>query len=143
MSEDRIFHTWDKWECYPAGFYEKKPADKSMSDEDCKIAYRDFLRDLFRFEHGLKRVISEWPNSCEHYLTNQNMNRIAWLGQAAMCIETGVPSIYRGGFNRLTDDEQQAANELALKYLNIWLKANDRKPLSWEEAQSRTEANLY
>lgn len=143
MTEERIYHTWDKWECYPAGFYNKKPKYKSMTDEDCKNAYRDFLADLDKFETGLKRVISEWKNSCEHYLTNQSMNRIAWLGQAAMCIETGIPSMYRGGFNRLTEQQQLDANLLALKYLNLWLKRNNRKELSWEEAQSKTEANLY
>ena len=32
-------------------------------------------------------VIVEWVNSCEHYLSNFAMNRIAWVGQAAMCYD--------------------------------------------------------
>ena len=80
---DRIFHEWEDWECYPAGFYGDKPP-KGMTVTDCEEAYRDFLADIPRFEAALNRVITEWVHSCEHYLTNQKMNRIAWLGQASM-----------------------------------------------------------
>ena len=89
------------------------------------------------------RVLIEWPNSSEHYLSNESMNRIAWLGQASMCIAHGVPSQFRGGFNRLSDEEQHAANLAALKFLNIWLQLRGDKPLTLEEAKSKTEANLY
>lgn len=140
---DRIYHTWDEWECYPAGFYEPKPPDKSLTDENCRNMYHDFLQDLPRFETGLQGVLRDWPNSCEHYLTNERMNRIAWLGQAAMCHETRVPAKYCGGFNRLTEDEQLAANEMALKYLNIWMETHGEEQLTLETAKSKTEANLY
>jgi len=102
-----------------------------------------FLRDLPRFERGLQRILDEWKRSCEHYLSNENMNRIAWLGQASMCIETGVPACFRGGFNLLTDEEQKAADALALKYLNRWLESIGEPALSVETAQSKTKANLY
>lgn len=139
----RIYHTWDEWECYPAGFYENRPKDKSMSDDDCRAMYRDFLRDTEAFKSALSRVLSEWPNSCEHYLSNENMNRIAWLGQASMCIDRGIPSHFRGGFNWLTREEQSAANLIALEALNRWLADRGEPPLSIEDAQSKTEMNLY
>jgi len=138
----RIHHTWEKWECYPAGFYNDDPP-KGMTAQEATEAYMYFLRDLPRFERGLQKVIEEWPRSCEHYLSNENMNRIAWLGQASMCVETGVPACFRGGFNLLSDDEQKAADALALKYLNNWLESKGRSTLSVEAAQSKTKANLY
>jgi hypothetical protein len=138
----RILHTYEKWECYPAGFYENLPP-AGMSKEDCEQQYCAMLKDIPTFESALYRVISEWPNSCEHYLTNDRMNRIAWLGQASLCIEYHIPSIFRGGFNLLTEQEQLAANEAALRWLNIWLLSRDREELTMETAQSRTEANLY
>ncbi len=137
----RVYHTWDLWECYPAGFYEIRHASKS--DEDCRIEYAEFLRDDDAFRAALERVISEWKFSCEHYLTNENMNRIAWLGQASMCISRGVPSIYRGGFNRLSKPEQERANATALEYLNRWLVSNGDEPLDIDAAQSKTQMNLY
>ena len=132
--ESRIFHTHDKWECYKAGFYATKK--DGMTKDQCQQAYRDFLADIPRFEEALNIVITEWKHSCEHYLTNSAMNRIAWLGQAAMCVDTGVPSEFRSGYFLLTEPQQNAANETALKYLNKWLSANNRPELTMEEAFS-------
>lgn len=142
LDGDRIFHEWQDWECFPAGFYCDKPP-KEMTVEQCELAYKEFLADIPRFEFALKRIITEWKNSCEHYLTNQKMNRIAWLGQASMCIDTGIPSRFCGGYNLLSDDQKRNADMKALEYLNIWLSQNNRQPLSWEEAQSKTKADIY
>lgn len=131
---DRIFHTYDKWECQKAGFYASKY--DGMSAAECMEQYRKFLSDTDRFERAAMAMISEWKNSCEHYLTNFAMNRIAWIGQAAMCFETGIPSKFCGGFNLLDDEQKAAANEVALKVLNVWLLRNGREPVEMEEAMS-------
>lgn len=142
LKGDRIFHEWQDWECYPAGFYGDKPP-KGLGVAECEEMYREFLADIDRFGAALQRLGKEWPNSCEHYLTNERMNRIAWLGQAAMCLETGVPSRFCGGYNLLTPEQQEAADRKALEYLNQWLSANGRATLTWEEAQSKTKADIY
>jgi ParB-like chromosome segregation protein Spo0J len=130
----RIFHTYDKWECHKAGFYATSFEGKTKTE--CNAMYREFLSDLPRFEAALEAVITQWKYSCEHYLTNVAMNRIAWLGQASMCYATGVPSEFRGGFSLLNKKQQKEANDIALKYLNKWLFANGRTPISMEEAMS-------
>jgi len=130
----RIFHTFDKWECHKAGFYATSFEGKSKTE--CNEMYREFLSDLSRFEAALEAVTTLWKYSCEHYLTNVSMNRIAWLGQASMCYATGVPSEFRGGFSLLTKKQQDQANDLALKYLNKWMTSNGRTPLTMEEAMS-------
>lgn len=140
--ENRVFHEWEDWECYPAGFYGDKPP-KGMTVPECEEAYRDFLADIPAFESALQRVITEWKYSCEHYLTNQKMNRIAWLGQASMCLVNGVPARFCGGYNMLSADQKEAADRKAHEYLNKWLELNGREPLSWDEAQSKTRANIY
>jgi len=142
IESDRIFHEWEDWECFPAGFYSDKPPG-GMSIEECEVAYRDFLADIERFERALSRLIIEWKNSCEHYLTNSKMNRIAWLGQASMCLDSRVPSRFCGGYNMLSEDQQTAADLKAFEYLNIWLSQNNRPQLTWEEAQSKTKADIY
>lgn len=139
----RIYHTWDKWECYPAGFYEPRPPQKGMTSDECKLMYAQFLRDKDRFSAALDRVIMEWPNSCEHYLTNERMNRIAWLGQAAMCVATRVSKFFYGGYFLLSEEEQRQADLTALASLNKWLLARGHKELTIEEAASKTQADLY
>lgn len=134
LDADRIFHTHDKWECHKAGFYLSKK--EGMTSEECENAYAEFLNDDERFRKALNGVITTWKHSCEHYLTNKAMNRIAWLGQAAMCYDSGVPSVFCSGFNLLTEDQQERANNTALEYLNIWMESNGRNHIDIVEATS-------
>lgn len=139
--EGRVFHTYDKWECHKAGFY--ATTKDGTSKAECEEAMRDLLADLPRFKKALGGVIAEWPHSCEHYLTNVAMNRIAWLGQAATCYALGIPAVYRGGFYLLTADQREAANKAALQALNKWLKANGRKPVDMDTAAPDREMEIY
>jgi ParB-like chromosome segregation protein Spo0J len=139
---ERIFHTFEKWECHKAGFYASKFDGKTQ--EQCEKAYAEFLSDTPRFKEALDGVIREWVNSCEHYLTNKAMNRIAWLGQAAMCYATGIPAKYCSGFNLLTADEQDKANVTALEALNFWMRKYERNEISMEDALSiGRQVNIY
>ena len=140
--ENRIFHTFDKWECHKAGFYQSKK--DGWTKEECENEYIRILTGEELFRNALSKVISQWKNSCEHYLTNRAMNRIAWLGQASLCIESGVPSTYSAAWFKLTKEQQDRANLIALDYLNIWLKDNGRQELSIEEAVSiNRQTELY
>lgn len=143
IAVERIYHTWDAWECYRAGFYEPKPP-AGMTPDEARDEYTKFLRDLPRFRKALQGVITEWINSCEHYLSNERMNRIAWLGQAACCYDTGVSKEFRGGYARLTQTQQKAADETALDALNQWL-GNHSQPMlpDLEAAASKTQMDLY
>jgi len=107
-----------------------------MSKAECEEAYRAFLSDLPKFEDALNHVVTEWKHSCEHYLSNVAMNRIAWLGQASACYAIHVPSAFRSGYGKLTEEQQQAADLMALTYLNKWLEANGRKTVTLSEAYS-------
>jgi len=138
----RIFHTFDKWECFKHGFYENSLKDKS--NEECEQIFIDVLSNLDLFENLLQRVISEWKYSCEHYLTNKAMNRLAYLGQACVCLHSGVPAAYSGAWFKLDKTQRDEANKMALKYLNLWLKANNRKEISLSEAVSENrQVELY
>ena len=139
---ERIYHRWEKWECYPAGFFSEQPP-KGLTTEDCQQIYVEFLSDLKRFKKAAYRVIDEWPNSCEHNLTNETMNRIAWIGQAAICIETGISSKFRGGYHLLTEQQQKDADQTALDVINYWMFLHGFAQYTIQSIRSRTEANLY
>ena len=130
--EKRVFHTFDKWECVKAGFY--ATTKDGWSKEQCEQAYLTLLSDPKEFEKIAREVISEWPMSCEHYLTNAAMNRLAWLGQASVCKAHGVPSQFASGWFLLTEDQQKIANEVALKVINEWLESRQTGMLNFEEA---------
>jgi ParB-like chromosome segregation protein Spo0J len=140
--EARVFHTFDKWECYQAGFYETKPP-KGMTADNCRAFYKELLTDIPEFERILQLVIIEWKHSCEHYLTNSAMNRVAWLGQAALCYKHGIPSEFRGGYGLLTEEQQLSADETALWALNIWLENTGRSPVAMEDANPNRQSDIY
>jgi hypothetical protein len=131
---ERVFHTYEKWECHKAGFYASKK--EGMTAEECEKAYYTVLSNPILFGNTLDKIIVEWKHSCEHYLTNKAMNRIAWLGQAAVCYHTGVPSAFSAGWNRLNAEQQAVANQVALNYLNKWMKVNGKKEIEMNDALS-------
>lgn len=140
--ESRIFHTFDKWEAVDYGFYNNN--HPTLTKKQCEYKYKELLTDLNQFEEYLNKVLSEWKYSCEHNLTNKSLNRIAWLGQACVAYKYNVPSRFSGGWQLLTESEQEKANRLAHKYLNIWLKDNDLEEVTYEEAlQTQRQVELY
>lgn len=139
--EGRVFHTYDKWECHKAGFYATHVG--GITKQRGEEIYREFLSDLDAFRQGLEHVTTHWKHSCEHYLTNGAMNRIAWLGQAACCHMRGLPSTYRSGYFLLTEQQQDAANNLAFEYLNKWLVANGREAVTIEQAIPDRQSEIY
>lgn len=140
--ENRIFHTFDKWECYQAGFYDT--CKDGMTKEQCEIEYATLLSDEKQFRDALEYITTKWIHSCEHYLTNKSMNRIAYLGQAALCYAKGIPSTFRGGFHLLSDQQQEKANRIAFEYLNKWLKNHEFSEITFEEAiQPDRQVNIY
>lgn len=137
----RVFHTYDKWECHKAGFYASRK--DGMTAQQCQEFYAAFLSDIPRFEKSLAAVTTEWVHSCEHYLTNSALNRIAWLGQASVCYESGIPSCFCSGFNLLSEQQQDQANRAALKYLNAWLVRRGMPEVSLEDAMTNRQSTLY
>jgi ParB-like chromosome segregation protein Spo0J len=139
---DRIFHTYDKWECYKASFY--ATTKEGWSHQQCKDEFVRILSDQNLFGDILSKVIREWKYSCEHYLTNKAMNRIAWLGQAAVCYLSGVPSRYSSAWFDIDEETRKLADETALHYLNKWLANNQQFELNFDEAANiAKQVELY
>lgn len=138
----RIFHTWDKWECYKNGFYETN--HKTLSKSECEKIFKETLSDYKLFASILEKVITEWKFSCEHYLSNKSLNRIAWLGQASVNYHTGVPSKFSNVWFDIDESKRNEANEVALTYLNKWLVKNNMNEVSMYEAtNSGKQIELY
>lgn len=118
---ERIYHPWPEWECFRAGFFTPTGCRETL--ERWRSGCAELLGDLDRFRAAMARVLDEWPRSVEHNLTNESMNRIAWLGQASCCIELGACAEQtRSAFNLLPLKKQEAANRAAAEVLDEWLR---------------------
>lgn len=119
----RTYENWQDWEDYRHNFYGGVTDDWNR-DETLEI-YASLLRDLPRFEAALRTVITEWQHSNRHNLTNMGLNRIAYLGQCALALVYKVPHKEgRGGYQLLSQEEKDAADDLAQRYLDLWLDEN-------------------
>lgn len=116
----QIYHHYTKWECYKNGFYASK--HKHLSHEECENIFKNYFKNLNVFEQDINKVFKKWKYSCEQFLTNKNINRVAWLGQACVCINKKIPSRYKYSYNFLSEKEKQKANDLAQRKINEWIK---------------------
>jgi hypothetical protein len=118
----RIYHPYWLWEDYKHGFYENSSgSNKEKHIEKCLELFNSKeLTTEFMF-----RVVNEWKYSCEHNLTNEAMNKIAYIGQSACCLFASIPNtITMECWSKLSSEIQKQANEIAEKALNHWLETN-------------------
>jgi len=120
----QIWHPYWEWECFKNGFYASIPASQK---EELRKECSYFLGDLTKFKEGINLVIFEWVKSCENFLTNPNINRIAWMGQASCCRVLGLSSYNRGGFYLLSERKQKEANQLALNEIIKYIKEKNNE----------------
>ena len=114
----QIWHRYVDWECYQRGMWDRRTPDEEAEMLDRAI---EFTGDHVRYGEAMLRVIAEWPVTCEHHLTDTNINRRAWVGHAAVCIELGIPEhVTRAAWGHLTVEKQTAANRKADKAIKTW-----------------------
>lgn len=116
---DRIWHPYWLWEDYKNGFY--KSECEYDKEKQIELSQKLF-ENTQEFKKILKKVVDEWQYSCEHNLTNESMNKIAYLGQAACAYKYKISNdISREGYNNLTKKEKLEADKIAEKIYNRWL----------------------
>ncbi len=89
---------------------------------------RDYLRRavIFTGNHRLygrymQRVVKEWPRSCLNALTDQGLNKRAWIGHAATALALRCPEdITRQAWSHLTHEQQVLANRQADRAIQSW-----------------------
>lgn len=84
----------------------------------------EFTADHRLYGSWMRRVVSDWPVSCENALTDTNLNRKAWVGHAACAYAIQCPEdIVREAWGRLTDEQQLLANREAERAIAAWTNA--------------------
>lgn len=115
---ERVFHRYEKWECFNDGFFSNSIDDK----ENLKQHVVELFTDPAETEKQMNLVIDKWPHSCEHNLSNPSMNRIAWLGQAACCLYAEVPfKITMEAWSMVPKEFRDIADSIADKTIKKYL----------------------
>lgn len=118
----RIFHPYWLWEDYKAGFYDNVSGEK-------KKKYIKKVLEMFNDKKLTKEnmlfVVENWKYSCEHNLTNDSLNKIAYIGQSACSVYAGVPcTVTMECWSMLTEEVKERSNKIALEFIEIWKNNN-------------------
>jgi hypothetical protein len=118
MKIERIYHSYDKWEDHKAGFYD------NISGKDKDRMIKKVIELFTNPEETRKymiRVVKEWIFSCQHNLTNESMNKIAYLGQGACCLYAGIPStVTMEAWSKVPEEFRNIADSIAIDVLELW-----------------------
>jgi len=108
---NRIYHRYELWEDYKAGFYDNVGGKNKAVLIDKVV---ELFTDKALTKKYMEKVITDWPYSCEHNLTNDALNKIAYLGQAACCIYAGVTSsITMEAWHKVPKENRDIADAIA------------------------------
>jgi hypothetical protein len=121
---NRIYHPYWVWEDYKFGFYNNCSGSKKKEYLDRCVQLFNSQSKTYKY---MMMVIDEWKFSCEHNLTNEALNRIAYIGQGACCLYAGIPAtVTMEAWSLLSKDVQDRANSQAMDVLNVWINRNKR-----------------
>lgn len=118
----RIYHPYWLWEDFKHGFYDNASGEvKQRHIDNC---LKMFNSERLTKEHMI-RVVKEWKFSCEHNLTNESINKIAYIGQAACCLYSGIPStVTMECWSMLSKEVQERSDKLAIEAIELWKQLN-------------------
>jgi len=118
----RIYYPYWLWEDYKCGFYNNCSGNiKQQKIDKCLEMFNS--KELTKL--NMFRVINEWKYSCEHNLTNESLNKIAYIGQGACCLYANIPNIITMEcWSMLTKEVQDRSNLIAQEVLNYWIENN-------------------
>lgn len=123
-----------EWETFKMGMY--KTHSEILNMDSLSTKARELLSNQILFlENGLK-MINSYKKSCNTFLGNVHVNRIAFIGQATCLYYCGVPEIItKDVFKNLPLNIQNEANQTATKILNEYKRKsrdiNKQTEIEW------------
>jgi hypothetical protein len=119
---ERVYHHFDDLEEYHQGMWR---ITHGVERRTCMTRAAALMKEPVAFKAAMVRALEEWPNSCEHNLSAENVNRIAWLGHAGCCLGAGSPEeATRAAWHTLLRPEQDEANRAAGEVVADWDNSN-------------------
>jgi hypothetical protein len=115
----RIYKPYYEWEDWINGMW--RTVDKEQYSTYLSWAI-DFTGDHVKYGKAMGLVIVRWENTMLHNLTNQSMNKRAFLGHCACCFDSGCPEyIVRDAWKILSDTQRELADNIAQKHIDNWM----------------------
>lgn len=112
----QVYIPYYEWEDFINGMWGK--GDESRLQETI-----EFTGDHAKYGEAMKEVIIAWPRTMLNSLTNNGINKRAFLGHCAVCFKLGVQeSITRMAWKQLTDEQRYEADKVAQETIDEWIR---------------------
>lgn len=112
----RIYHPVHEWEEIAANMWGTVDDREGALETSVQVTGQPTLYGLF-----MRRVLSEWPVSCENALSDRSINRKAWIGHAAIALGFAIPEdVVRQAWGYLSDEQRKLANAEAAYCIETW-----------------------
>ena len=112
----RVYHPYDTWEEIRFNMWGDVKNEKEWLERAIS-----FTSDHLLYGKHMSKVVSEWPISCENALTDEYINKKAWIGHAAVALAIQCPEhITRKAWGFLTDEQKFLANKQAEQAIRTW-----------------------
>lgn len=119
------WHPWHLWEDHRHGFYNNISGKKKRQIAEAVVA---LFKDTPRLACAMRAVAETWTYAMEHNLTNPSLNKIAYIGQCAACLEVGAPAtVTMEMWSTLDASVRKAADAAALAVLKDWEKTTNNQ----------------
>lgn len=120
----RIFHHYSLWEDFHAGMYDE--SKDGRKERVKKAAFILGTPEICR--EAMEKVVSEWQRATEYNLSNAEINRKAWLGQAACSCYAGIhEDETREAWGIMTEPQRIEANRIAASIIKAWVYVRERE----------------
>lgn len=120
----RIFHHYSLWEDFHAGMYDESKDGRA----ERVIKASEILGTPEICREAMEKVVADWKISTEYNLSNLEINRKAWLGQAACCYYAGIhEDETREAWGVMTGEQRIEANKIAAEIIKKWQRKRERE----------------
>jgi hypothetical protein len=127
----QVYVPYWKWEDYINGMWRKVPKEQELA---MLIKAIEFTGNHIKYGSAMLEVSKKWPKTMLNSLTNQSINRRAFIGHCAVQYKIGIPEyITRMAWKELTDKQRFLADDIAEKTIKHYLN---------ETRNSRLHKNL-
>lgn len=111
------------WEDWHNGMWNKM--EKEQESEMLQKSI-EFTGNWLLYGAAMIKVVELWPLTMLNNLTNPSINKRAFLGHCACCMEIGCPEyITRMAWRQLTDRQRFDADEIAQIVIEEWHEKAD------------------
>jgi len=112
----RVYRNYLEWEEIKYNMWGSVDNTEASLNEAIKFTGNHIL-----YGEYMKKVVLEWTVSCENALTDNTINKKAWVGHAAVALALQIPEdITRKAWSFLSDEQQLLANIQAERAVRIW-----------------------